>query len=135
MTPAEKAITLVTLLGIAAAFVLPPPVVETGIAVQVAVLAVIAVISGAYIWRRTRGVTRRMSEYLWRLVRRDLRVTAGLILLGIIALLALLPRVLGIDPILSRPWGTVALVVAINMLAAGLIDDAIQFHQDSELPT
>lgn len=122
--------------GVLLAILLPIEVeaVELAAAVQLIVVGVVALFAGAYIWRVNRGLTRDKSEYLWFLVRRDLRVTLGFAILAALAVATLLPRILDIDPWISRPWGTVWLVIGVELFAVGLIDDALQMHRDRNIP-
>lgn len=133
MTRAEKIVAAVIIAGLAGAVLLPVEVIELGITVQLIVLSGIAAVAGTYVLWVNRHLTREQSEYLWLTVKRDGRVMAGLLLLGILALLILIPRLLGWDPIVQRPWAVLGIVVAIDLFAVGLIDDAITMRRDRRI--
>lgn len=122
-------------ISIPLALVLPPFAVELGIALEVALLGLAAIVAGVYIGAVGR-VAREVSEYLWLLVRRDLRVALAFAMLMGLALAVLVPRIWsGLDDggLISRPWGVIWLAVAINLFAVGLIDDALQFRADRRI--
>lgn len=121
---------LVVVGGLLIALFSPVETVELASALQIIVLGVVALFAGVYVWLISRGLTREKSEYLFLLVRRDLRVMLGLAMLAGLAVAVLAPRVLGFDPVIQRPWGTVWLVIGIDLFAVGLIDDALVMHRD-----
>lgn len=133
MTQSEKVVAAVLIAIIAAAFLLPAEIIDTALIVQIVVLGALAIIGGVYIWRVNRGLTSEESAYLWQLVRRDLRVMLGFASLAVEAVLVLIPRVLGIAPLLDRPWWLVWLVASIDLFAVGLIDDALVMRRDRRL--
>lgn len=134
MTPAEKLLTVVVATVVMLGVILPVDVVELALIVQVVVVAVAAILAGLYISRVARGVTRVRSQYLWLLIRRDKRVAVGFLMLLVLALGSLLPRVLDWATIFQRPWGVLWLIVAIDLFAVGLIDDALLIHRDRSIP-
>lgn len=134
MTSGEKLLAVIVISGLVLGLTLPTTAVELAIVVQVLVLGVVAVLAGIYISRVGRGVTKARSLYLWLLIRRDKRVALGFLMLFVLAVAVLLPRVLDNGPIFQRPWGTFWLVVALDLFAVGLIDDALVMHRDQSIP-
>jgi hypothetical protein len=131
VTVTEKALLALIVAGLVAALFLPVVVTEAGVILQIVVLGFVALGCGGYVWWVNRGLTRQQSEYLWRQVRRDNRVTIALAMLGILGLAIVVPRLNPDVPVLfQRPWAIVWLVIAIDLLAVGLIDDAVQMRRD-----
>lgn len=125
--------SVVVLAIILMAFVTAPEGVEFALIAQVVVVGILALVAGLYIWSATRKLTRQQSEYLWRMVRRDKRVGLGLVLLAGLGLAVAIPRAFDLETVVSRPWGTVWLVIAIDLFAVGLLDDALLVYRDRHL--
>lgn len=138
MTPAERLFAVILAVGLALAIAFDPPVVETLLAIQVILLGGAAIIAGGYIaWITNGRDLRAVSLYLWLLVRRDKRIALALGGLAAFAAATLTPRLLAAYGIvsdgtiwISRPWGAFIIVCAIDLLAIGLLDDAIQMRID-----
>lgn len=140
MTTGERIFAVLAAIALPLAFALPVELVETGAVVELMVIAVVVALAARYISRVGR-VARSVSEYLWMLVRRNKRVAAGFSMLVAEALASGIPRVLAAFDVLpdgtvwiSRPWGLVWLVIALNLFAVGVIDDALQMHADQRIP-
>lgn len=133
MTGAEKIVAAIVIALIVLTSVLSAEVVELALIVQVIVLGAIALVAGGYIWLSNRGLTKAQSEYLWLLVKRDLRVMFGLVGLAGLAVVVLGPRLDWFPDLIQRPWGTLWLVIAVDLFAVGLIDDALVVHRDKAI--
>lgn len=131
MTRAESALALVIGAGVLLAVFLPADTVELGAIVQLAVIGALAIPAGLYVWAVNRGLRREDAEYLWLLVRRDLRVTIGFALLALLASIVIAERIVpGFPDLIVRPWAIVWLVIGIDLFAVGLIDDALIMRRD-----
>ena len=130
MTTAEKLISTIVVGLVALALLLPAEAVEFALVAQIIIVGFIALAAGVYVWLVNRDLTRPESEYLWILVRRDKRVALGFVMLLLLGLAVLIPRISDVAPFFQRPWYVLWLVIAIDLFAVGLIDDALLVRRD-----
>lgn len=101
------------------------------VAIVVAVESVAALVAAGYIVKVYRE-RREDAPFLTRLVKRDVRVALGGLLIAVLVAYALLVFAapdLGLT-FIPRPWPSLIIAVAVGLMEWGVISDALTFYQE-----
>lgn len=99
-----------------------------GMAVIVGIESVLAIVAAGYIVRVYRA-RHEDAPFLTRLVKRDVRVAAGGLLITIVVVYSLVAFAFEWD-FIPRPWASVLIGLGIALMEYGVISDAIVFYRE-----